>query len=174
VVRGGRHGEQYIRVPHVLAVVTGYEAIVYDLDGTLVDLDVDWNAVAVDVREVYTAANVDPPSDGLWDMLEVAADVGLADEVEAAIAAHEHDGARTSVRLAHADELLERSLPAGVCSLNCESERVGSRSTNTRARRRGRCRRRSRYGRHVETGSGTVACDGSSPRGRAGGGAIYR
>jgi len=56
--------------------VTGYEAIVYDLDGTLVDLDVDWNAVAVDVREVYTAANVDPPSDGLWDMLEVAADVG--------------------------------------------------------------------------------------------------
>lgn len=100
--------------------MTGYEAIVYDLDGTLVDLEVDWDAVAVDVREVYAAANVEPPSDGLWELLEVADDAGLADEVEAAIAAHEHDGARTSARLAHADELLERSLPAGVCSLNCE------------------------------------------------------
>ena len=100
--------------------MTEYDAVVYDLDGTLVDLDVDWNAVAVDVREVYANANVEPPSDGLWDMLEAAADAGLADEVESTIAAHEHDGARTSDRLAHADELLARSLPTGVCSLNCE------------------------------------------------------
>ncbi|WP_049890986.1 HAD family hydrolase [Natrinema versiforme] len=100
--------------------MTDYDAVVYDLDGTLVNLDVDWNAVAVDVREVYDSAAVDPPSDGLWDMLEAAADVGLADEVEAVIAAHEHDGARTADRLAHADGLLERSLPAGICSLNCE------------------------------------------------------
>ncbi|QLK26268.1 HAD hydrolase-like protein [Natrinema zhouii] len=100
--------------------MTEYDAVVYDLDGTLVDLDVDWNAVAVDVREVYDSANVEPPSDGLWELLEAAADVGLATEVEAAIAAHEHDGARTSDRLVHADDLLERSLPTGVCSLNCE------------------------------------------------------
>ncbi|WP_049989897.1 HAD hydrolase-like protein [Natrinema salifodinae] len=100
--------------------MTEYDAVVYDLDGTLVDLDVDWNAVAADVRAVYDRSNVAPPSDGLWDMLEGAADAGLADEVESAIAAHEHDGARTSARLAHADELLERRLPAGVCSLNCE------------------------------------------------------
>ncbi|WP_408960127.1 HAD family hydrolase [Natrinema sp. 74] len=100
--------------------MTGYEAIVYDLDGTLVDLDVDWNAVAVDVREVYRDANREPPGNGLWGMLETASDAGLAAEVESAIAAHEHDGARTSDRLAHAEELLERSVPAGVCSLNCE------------------------------------------------------
>jgi len=100
--------------------VTGYDAVVYDLDGTLVELAVDWNAVAVDVREVYHDANVAPPGEGLWDMLEAASDVGLTAEVESTIAAHEHDGARTSNRLAHADELLERSLPAGVCSLNCE------------------------------------------------------
>ncbi|SEP97049.1 HAD family hydrolase [Natrinema salaciae] len=100
--------------------MTEYEAVVYDLDGTLVDLDVDWDAVAVDVRAVYETANVEPPGDGLWDMLGAANDVGLTDEVESAIAAHEHDGARTSRRLAHADEALERSLPTGVCSLNCE------------------------------------------------------
>ncbi|MBZ6496271.1 HAD family hydrolase [Natrinema longum] len=100
--------------------MTEYDAVVYDLDGTLVDLDVDWNAVAVDVSAVYERANVEPPGDGLWEMLETASDVGLAAEVESAIAAHEHRGARTSTRLTHADELLERSLPAGVCSLNCE------------------------------------------------------
>jgi phosphoglycolate phosphatase len=100
--------------------VTAYDAVVYDLDGTLVDLDVDWDAVAVDVREVYDRASIAPPGDGLWAMLEAAADAGLAAEVESAIAAHEHDGARASRRLDHADELLERSLPAGVCSLNCE------------------------------------------------------
>ncbi|QCS42402.1 HAD family hydrolase [Natrinema versiforme] len=100
--------------------MTEYDAVVYDLDGTLVDLDVDWNAVAVDVREVYDSAAVDPPSDGLWDMLEAAANAGLAEDVEAAIAAHEHDGARTADRLARADDLLKQSLPTGVCSLNCE------------------------------------------------------
>lgn len=100
--------------------MTGYDAVVYDLDGTLVELDVDWNAVAVDVRKIYHRADVTPPGDGLWGMLEAAGDAGLGDAVEAAIAAHEHDGARTSERLAHADELLERSPPAGVCSLNCE------------------------------------------------------
>ena len=100
--------------------MTGYDAVVYDLDGTLVELDVDWNAVAVDVRDVYLRADVEPPGTGLWEMLETADEVGLAADVEAAIAAHEHDGARTSSRLAHADDLLERPLPAGVCSLNCE------------------------------------------------------
>ncbi|ELY86099.1 HAD-superfamily hydrolase, subfamily IA, variant 1 [Natrinema altunense JCM 12890] len=109
-----------ILLPLVSAAVTEYDAVVYDLDGTLVDLDVDWNAVAVDVRAVYDNANVEPPSDGLWDMLEAADEVGLAAEVESAIATHEHDGARTSRRLVRADELLERSPPAGVCSLNCE------------------------------------------------------
>ncbi|QLG48184.1 HAD family hydrolase [Natrinema halophilum] len=100
--------------------MTGYDAIVYDLDGTLVNLDVDWKAVANDVREVYRRANIEPPCDGLWDMLEMATDAGLVTEVESAIAAHEHDGARTSDRLPHADELLEQSVPSGVCSLNCE------------------------------------------------------
>jgi len=100
--------------------VSEYDAIVYDLDGTLVDLAVDWGAVAVDVREVYDGANVEPPGEGLWAMLEGAAEAGLHEEVEAAIAAHEREGARASERLAHADALLERSLPAGVCSLNCE------------------------------------------------------
>ena len=101
--------------------MTDYDAVVYDLDGTLVDLDVDWDAVAEDVRTVYERADIDLPSTELWDLLEAAADVGVADEVEATIAAHERDGAANAPRLAHVDELLERSVPVGVCSLNCEA-----------------------------------------------------
>ncbi|WP_254768710.1 HAD family hydrolase [Salinilacihabitans rarus] len=101
--------------------MTEYDAVVYDLDGTLVDLDVDWAATARDVREVYRAAGVEPPGDGLWDLLAAAPEAGLGEEVEATIAAREREGARTSPRLPRADELLALSVPAGVCSLNCEA-----------------------------------------------------
>ena len=101
--------------------MTEYDAVVYDLDGTLVSLDVDWETVAVDVLEVYASAAIEPPGTDLWDLLESATDAGLADDVEAAIAAHEREGARTSERLAHADELLEQTVPVGICSLNCEA-----------------------------------------------------
>ncbi|OVE84142.1 HAD family hydrolase [Natronolimnobius baerhuensis] len=98
-----------------------YDAVVYDLDGTLVDLEVDWGAVATDVSAVYEEAGKTPPGDGLWGMLEAATDVGLEAAVESAIAAHEREGARAAPRLAHADELLDRTVPVGVCSLNCEA-----------------------------------------------------
>ncbi|MFC4988409.1 MULTISPECIES: HAD family hydrolase [Saliphagus] len=97
-----------------------YDAVVYDLDGTLVDLDVDWEATAVDVREVYAAAAVDVPAGDLWELLAAAADHDLAPEVEAAIAAREREGARRAARLPLAEELLACSVPAGICSLNCE------------------------------------------------------
>ena len=101
--------------------MTEYDAVVYDLDGTLVELDVDWAAVADDVREVYAAADVEPPSTNLWDMLEGADAAGLDGEVESTIAAHEREGARSAPRLVLSDDLLERSVPVGVCSLNCEA-----------------------------------------------------
>ncbi|WP_440764476.1 HAD family hydrolase [Natronorubrum sp. DTA7] len=101
--------------------MTTYDAVVYDLDGTLVDLDVNWDAVATDVLEVYERADVEPPSQNLWELLETASDVGLEANVESAIAAHERTGAETAPRLTHADELLERAVPVGVCSLNCEA-----------------------------------------------------
>ncbi|ADD04292.1 HAD superfamily hydrolase [Natrialba magadii ATCC 43099] len=112
-----------MRPPLLHRTVTEYDAIVYDLDGTLVDLDVDWNAVAADVKALYADSNVEPPSDDLWAMLEWAANAGLADAVEEAIAAHERAGAPTSPRLAHADELANgmATTPVGVCSLNCEA-----------------------------------------------------
>ncbi|GAB7020039.1 HAD family hydrolase [Halostagnicola bangensis] len=101
--------------------MTEYDAVVYDLDGTLVDLAVDWKAVAIDVLAVYSYDGVEPPSTELWDMLDASSSVGLASEIEETIADHEREGARRSERLAHADDLLEREVPVGVCSLNCEA-----------------------------------------------------
>ncbi|ELZ03841.1 HAD family hydrolase [Natrialba aegyptia] len=104
-----------------MIALNGYDAIVYDLDGTLVDLDVDWDAVASDVRAVYDDAATEPPGDDLWAMLEGAAEAGLLEVVEETIASHERTGARTAPRLPFAADLEARSVPIGVCSLNCEA-----------------------------------------------------
>jgi phosphoglycolate phosphatase len=94
----------------------GHEAVVYDLDGTLVRLDVDWDAVAGDVATALERRGVDP-GDDLWGMLGRADDAGCRGAVERVIARHEREGARRSSRLGCAD-LLARDAPAAVCSLN--------------------------------------------------------
>jgi phosphoglycolate phosphatase len=99
----------------------GYEAVVYDLDGTLVRLAVDWTAAAEDVAAVYRDRGIDPGQRDLWDLLEQSTENGLHDAVEAALADHECSGARTSDRLGVADELGGLDVPVGVCSLNCEA-----------------------------------------------------
>jgi phosphoglycolate phosphatase len=97
-------------------VTDSYEAVVYDLDGTLVRLDVDWDAVrgAVATRLREEGRSVD--GDSLWTLLERQAG-SLVGET---IAEHERAGARTSERLPLADEL-PLSVPVAVCSLNAES-----------------------------------------------------
>ncbi|EMA67047.1 HAD family hydrolase [Halorubrum kocurii] len=109
--------------------LAAYDAVVYDLDGTLVELAVDWGAVAESVLDVYAAHAMIPPTDELWGLLEAAEEYGLRDPVEEAISAHERSGARDSALLPLGGGLIEggevvgdgrRGPPAGVCSLNCE------------------------------------------------------
>ncbi|WP_424013526.1 HAD family hydrolase [Halorubrum xinjiangense] len=108
--------------------LAGYDAVVYDLDGTLVELAVDWDAVADAVLDVYAEHALIPPTEELWDLLGAADDYGIRDEVEAAIADHERPGARESALLPLGDRLTGIAAgadagshpPAGVCSLNCE------------------------------------------------------
>ena len=97
-----------------------YDAIVYDLDGTLVHLDVDWAAVAGDVATTFAGAGIEVLDDDLWSLRERAAEADLSDEVEEIIADHEREGARSSERLALADHVSGDDRPLGVCSLNCE------------------------------------------------------
>ena len=109
--------------------LAAYDAVVYDLDGTLVELAVDWGAVAESVLDVYAEHAMIPPTEELWGLLEAAGEFGIRDPVEDAIAVHERAGARDSVLLPLGGRLIEaveeidgarNAPPAGVCSLNCE------------------------------------------------------
>ncbi|MFW6382692.1 MAG: HAD family hydrolase [Haloferacaceae archaeon] len=102
----------------------GYDAVVYDLDGTLVELAVDWERLAREAATVYRSAGVDPPSGDLWRLMDVADEHGLEEEVSAVVCERERAGAARSRRLPLADDLLARAsagVPVGVCSLNCEA-----------------------------------------------------
>jgi phosphoglycolate phosphatase len=99
-------------------MVETYGTVVFDLDGTLVRLDVDWDIVAEEVAATLRERGVEPP-ESLWGMLETADERGHRTAVEEVIADHERDGAATSTRLPAADTVPEGSV--GVCSLNCEA-----------------------------------------------------
>lgn len=100
---------------------TEYGAVVYDLDGTLVRLAVDWDAAASDATAAFADAGVDVADADLWSLFETAPDHGLADDLEAILSAHERRGAEDATRLPHADRVAEWSVPVGVCSLNAEA-----------------------------------------------------
>jgi phosphoglycolate phosphatase len=97
-----------------------YEAVVYDLDGTLVELAVDWDAVARDVEALLESRGVPPDSTGLWEMWHGSKGTPHETAVHRTMADHEEAGARTSTLLAAARSV-PADLPVGVCSLNAES-----------------------------------------------------
>jgi phosphoglycolate phosphatase len=101
-------------------VPADYDALVYDLDGTLVELDVDWDAVTEETAAVLSARGVDTDGMTLWDVLETAQQDGYRRKIEEILRDHERAGARSSVRLPLADSL-PAEVPVGVCSLNCEA-----------------------------------------------------
>ena len=97
-----------------------FDAVVWDLDGTLVRLAVDWDRVTRDVAAVFDSGGVDPDGRTLWELMDAAGRVDLSAEVEAVVAEHERTGARESDRLPLADAV-GRADAEGVCSLNCEA-----------------------------------------------------
>lgn len=102
-------------------VTDDYDAVVYDLDGTLVRLAVDWMTVEREVAARLREAGVDPHEHDMWEMLDAAEAAGVGDDVDALIASHERDGAAQAERLPTADELATLDVPVAVCSLNCEA-----------------------------------------------------
>lgn len=97
-----------------------YEAIIYDLDGTLVRLDVDWSEVRTRCQAVLRARGVDTGDADIWAMRQLAAEDNAADRIDEVIAEFERAGARSCDRLALADDL-PHDVPVGVVSLNAES-----------------------------------------------------
>lgn len=98
-----------------------YDAVVYDLDGTLVNLAVDWAEAAEQIKPILRDHGADPTADDALDLLPVAEELGVEDEIEPHLAAAEREGARESERLALVDEFEDQSVPVGICSLNCEA-----------------------------------------------------
>jgi len=98
-----------------------YEAVVYDLDGTLVRLAVDWETVEREVAAVLLDAGIDPDELVTWELLDVAEQNGVGERVNEIIAGHERAGAERAEILTTAEELLADDVPTGVVSLNAEA-----------------------------------------------------
>ncbi|WP_255195748.1 HAD family hydrolase [Halorarius litoreus] len=98
-----------------------YDAVVYDLDNTLVHLPVDWEQVERDVADTLREQGVEvPDADDVWPLFDRAEATGHADALEAVVAEFERAGAREAELLPTADGL-PHDVPVGVCSLNCEA-----------------------------------------------------
>ncbi|MFB6147178.1 MAG: HAD family hydrolase [Halobacteriaceae archaeon] len=97
-----------------------YGAVVFDLDGTLLRLAVDWDAVDSAVQSLIREAGGDPAGCRVWELLDDAAALGVVGDVEAVVSEHERAGVDSSRRLPLADAVHDLSVPVGVCSLNCE------------------------------------------------------
>nr|WP_299267801.1 HAD family hydrolase [Halorientalis sp.] len=101
-------------------MIQEYDALVYDLDGTLVHLDVDWEAVRHEAASVLRPHGVDVEDADLWTLLERSEGAGYRRLVDETIAEFEREGARASRRLPLAGTV-PADQPVGVCSLNAES-----------------------------------------------------
>jgi phosphoglycolate phosphatase len=100
----------------------GYDAVVFDLDGTVARLDVDWARVDREASTIVEDHGFEP-TESAWTALDVAEERGFGG-VHELLCNHERRGAERSTRLSAADDLLALS-DAGhataVCSLNCEA-----------------------------------------------------
>jgi len=97
------------------------DGVVYDLDGTLVDLPVDWRAVTTDLRALLDDEGVNGEEYATWGLLDAAESAGIGEAAERIISDHERESAARARRLPLADELVASEVPVAVCSLNCEA-----------------------------------------------------
>lgn len=102
-----------------------FDAVVFDLDGTLVRLAVDWPTVRAEIRALF-GPGMDPLAarrdrddhDTLYDL---AREHGVYDELLEVLAAHESAGADAGTPLPLLDCLTELDCPVGVCTKNALS-----------------------------------------------------
>lgn len=96
-----------------------FDAMVFDLDGTLVDLAVDWPAVLDEIAQLLEPY-LDRPLREL-DRTEVFAAArahGVYRELVDLVDARERRGADDAVALAGVRDLVDRSGPIGICTAN--------------------------------------------------------
>ncbi len=98
-----------------------YDAVVYDLDGTLVRLAVDWAATAEEIKPILREHGAEATANDALDLLPVAESLGIEGEIEPHLAAAERAGARQSEPLPLLNDFADADGPVAICSLNCEA-----------------------------------------------------
>lgn len=101
------------------SALEAFDAVVFDLDGTLVDLAVDWSAVHDDIESTFGRFLDQPVRDHTQnELFSVAANHGVADDLAELIASYERDGADDAIPLAGVEALGDWSVPIGICTAN--------------------------------------------------------
>lgn len=91
----------------------------FDLDGTLVDLAVDWTTVHDEIDATLGDVLVHPVREHSQnELFAVAAAHGRDEDLAALIAAYEREGAATATDLAGVHTLTDRTVPVGICTAN--------------------------------------------------------
>lgn len=98
-----------------------WDGVVFDLDGTLVELEVDWPAIEVDLADALSDQAIHGDGASSWELLATAREAGIRDRAESVLGPAEITGATRSTRLPLANILTEIPIPVAVCSLNCEA-----------------------------------------------------
>jgi len=101
------------------AEMVQFESVVFDLDGTLVDLAVDWTRVHEEV-EARLGDNLEHGirSYSENEIFDTAREVGVYDDLLKAIEFHELEGAKQATSKPLLDELHHLSCPIGICTAN--------------------------------------------------------
>lgn len=104
------------------ASLGSFDAVVFDLDGTLVDLAVDWSAVHGELEERFGRHLEKPVTEHAGnELFEVAAGAGVYDDLVGLIEAHEREGAESATGLPGIEALSELAVPVGICTANAAS-----------------------------------------------------
>lgn len=96
-----------------------FDAVVFDLDGTLVDLATDWAAVRTEIESAVgdrlegSIGEYDAP-----DLYRAAHKHGVYDDLVTILATHEREGAERATSRALLDALEDLSCPVGICTAN--------------------------------------------------------
>lgn len=102
-----------------------FDAVVFDLDGTLVDLDVSWPQVHSEIENVM-GDELDRPLKEYTrpEVMGIARETGHYEEIDQLLTEHETDGVESSPKLSLLDTLDDLDCPVGVCTANARSATV--------------------------------------------------
>lgn len=106
-------------LPASPAALSSFDAVVFDLDNTLVTLDVDWEAVFEDIQTVIDPLTETPVrSFTKTELYALARTHGRYDEVERVLREAELAGVDGATALPALETLQELDCPVGVCTAN--------------------------------------------------------